>query len=146
NRPKRRYAWRGVMNRLDRALGILLLLRGGTAVSARWLAQRFEVSPRTIYRDVATLSALGVPLYTERGRGGGIRLLDGYFLPPVMLTQREALVLTLGLALLGSLRAKPFAADMETAGRKLAAAVPEALGRALAEIHRHIGFEMQVSD
>jgi predicted DNA-binding transcriptional regulator YafY len=134
------------MNRLDRALGILLLLRSGTAISARELAERFEVSPRTIYRDIATLSTLGVPLYTERGRGGGIRLLGGYFLPPVMLTRQEALALALGLALLGSLRTKPFAADMETAGRKLAAAVPEALGQVLSNIHKRIGFELQVTD
>jgi len=134
------------MNRLDRALGILLLLRSGTAISARELAERFEVSPRTIYRDISTLSALGVPLYTERGRGGGIRLLEGYFLPPVMLTRQEAMALALGLALLGSLRTKPFAAEMETAGRKLVAAVPEALGRVLSEIQKRIGFEAQVTD
>src|SRR3954469_10782685 len=103
------------VNRLDRALGILLLLRSGAGISARELARRFEVSTRTIYRDIEALSALGVPVYAERGRGGGIRLLEGYFLPPVSFTQREALSLLLGVTLLGSLRGRPFAAEMETA-------------------------------
>jgi predicted DNA-binding transcriptional regulator YafY len=129
------------MNRLDRALGILLLLRGGKGVSAATLARRFEVSPRTIYRDVETLSALGVPVYAVRGRAGGFRLLEGYFLPPVTFTQGEALALVVGLSLLGSLRSKPFAADLETARDKLVAAVPEALRAILLHLHQHIGFE-----
>ena len=56
------------MNRLDRALGILLLLRGGKTISASELARRFEVSTRTIYRDVETLGAVGVPVYAEPDR------------------------------------------------------------------------------
>ncbi len=134
------------MNRLDRALGILLFLRSGKGVSAAELARRFEVSPRTIYRDMELLSALGVPIYAERGRGGGFRLLEGYFLPPIMFTQDEALGLMVGLSLLESLRARPFAAALETAGRKLVAAVSEQLRATLLEARRRIGFEMPRSD
>jgi predicted DNA-binding transcriptional regulator YafY len=134
------------VNRLDRALGILLLLRAGEGLSAAALARRFEVSPRTIYRDVETLSTLGVPIYAQRGRGGGFRLLEGYFLPPVTFTQSEALVLVVGLALLCSLRAKPFAADLQTARDKLVAAVPDALRAILVNLQRHIGFEMLQED
>ena len=68
------------MNRLDRALGILLVLRTGATVSAAELAQRFEVSPPTIYRDIEALGAIGVPVYAEMGRAGGFRLVEGYFL------------------------------------------------------------------
>jgi DNA topoisomerase-3 len=93
------------MNRLDRALGILLLLRGGKAISATDLSERFEVSTRTIYRDIETLSSLGVPVYAEKGRAGGFRLVEGYFLPPVMFSVREAISLVLGLSLLRNLRA-----------------------------------------
>jgi predicted DNA-binding transcriptional regulator YafY len=102
------------MNRLDRALGILLLLRGGKAISATDLSTRFEVSTRTIYRDIETLSSLGVPVYAEKGRVGGFRLVEGYFLPPVMFSVREAISLVLGLSLLRNLRASPFAAERET--------------------------------
>jgi predicted DNA-binding transcriptional regulator YafY len=121
-------------------------LRSGKGISATALAKRFEVSPRTIYRDVELLSTLGVPIYAERGRGGGFRLLEGYFLPPIMFTQDEALGLMVSLSLLESLRAKPFAAAMETAERKLIAAVSEELRATLLEARRRIGFEMPPSD
>lgn len=134
------------MNRLDRALGILLLLRSSKEVSAMELARRFEVSPRTIYRDMETLSALGVPIYAERGRAGGFRLLAGYFLPPIMFTQDEALALVVGLTFLQSLRSKPFAADLDTAKKKLLAAVSDQLRESLLEAQQRIGFEMPRSD
>lgn len=134
------------MNRLDRALGIVLALRGGKEVSAQQLAQRFEVSPRTIYRDMETLSALGVPVYAERGRAGGFRLLEGYFLPPIMFTQDEALGLVVGLTLLQSMRSRPFALALDTAEKKLVAAVSDPLREVLLEARQRIGFEMPKND
>ena len=134
------------MNRLDRALGILLWLRSHKIVSAAELARHFEVSARTIYRDVETLSELGIPVYAEMGRAGGFRLLEGYFLPPVMFSVGEAISLLLGLTALHRLRAKPFAAELETAERKLLAAVPEHLRVTLAHAGRLIGFESTPTD
>ena len=87
-------AWRSC-ERFDRLFGILLLLRGGRAVPAGELARRFGVSRRTIYRDLEALSAAGVPVYAERGRGGGTRLLEGYFLPPLMFSRGEGIALLL---------------------------------------------------
>jgi predicted DNA-binding transcriptional regulator YafY len=129
------------MNRFDRMLGVLLHLRGGQPVSALDLARRFEVSRRTIYRDVEALSALGVPVYARRGFEGGLQLLDGYFLPPLMFTQGEAVSLLLGLALLHRLSARPFAAEQDSAERKLLAAVPEPLRASLTHASRLVGFE-----
>jgi predicted DNA-binding transcriptional regulator YafY len=134
------------MNRLDRALGMVLALRGGKAVSAQQLARRFEVSPRTIYRDVETLSALGVPVYAERGRAGGLRLLEGFFLPPIMFTQDEALGLVVGLTFLQAMRSRPFALALDTAEKKLVAAVPDQLREVLLEAGQRIGFEMPQND
>ena len=134
------------MNRLDRALGILMLLRGGKAISASELAGRFEVSTRTIYRDIEALSSLGVPVYAEMGRAGGFRLVEGYFLPPVMFSAREAISLILGLSLLRNLRASPFAAERETGAQKLLAAMPEHLRAVLADIQKVIGFERTAGD
>jgi predicted DNA-binding transcriptional regulator YafY len=65
----------------------LLLERG--SVTARELAERFEVSPRTIYRDVENLSSAGIPVYMEKGRNGGIRLLPDFVLDKTVLTPAE---------------------------------------------------------
>lgn len=129
------------MNRLDRALGIVLMLRSGKTISASELARRFEVSPRTIYRDIETLGAVGVPVYAEIGRDGGFRLLEGYFLPPVAFSIGEATSLVVGVALLQRLHAKPFEAELETAQHKLLAAVPDHLRAVLAQVQRLVGFE-----
>jgi len=134
------------MNRLDRALGILLMLRSGSPVSAAELARRLEVSTRTIYRDVEALSAAGVPIYAEMGRNGGFRLVEGYFLPPVMFSSREAISLILGLSLLRNLRASPFAAERETGAQKLLAAMPDHMRAVLAEAQKVIGFERTAGD
>jgi predicted DNA-binding transcriptional regulator YafY len=134
------------MNRLDRALGILLLLRGGKTLSAAELSQRFEVSTRTIYRDVEMLAAVGVPIYAEMGRAGGFRLVEGYFLPPVMFSAGEAVSLLLGLTLLRRLRARPFAAELEVSEQKLLAAVPDQLRAVLAHAQQFVGFERLPAD
>lgn len=64
--------------RSSRLLTILLLLQARGQVTARQLASELEVSERTVYRDLDDLSASGVPVYGERGKGGGYRLLEGY--------------------------------------------------------------------
>jgi predicted DNA-binding transcriptional regulator YafY len=129
------------MQRFDRILGILLFLRSGQLVSASALARHFAVSTRTIYRDVEVLSALGVPVYAERGREGGFRLLEGYFLPPLMFTQGEAIALLVGLTLQRSLQATPFPTERELAEKKLLAALPDRLRAILAKAEKLIGFE-----
>lgn len=64
--------------RSSRLLDLMLRLQGGPGTTAARLAEQLGVSVRTIYRDVAALQAAGVPVWTESGPGGGIRLLDGW--------------------------------------------------------------------
>jgi predicted DNA-binding transcriptional regulator YafY len=76
------------MRRADRLFQIVQLIRGRRLSTAGWLAERLEVSVRTVYRDVADLQAQGVPIEGEAGVG--YRLGKGYDLPPLMFSPDEA--------------------------------------------------------
>lgn len=76
------------LNRFDRILAILVHLQSGRVVTAQELAKRFGVSLRTVYRDIRSLEASGVPISGEAGVGYVI--MEGYRLPPVMFTREEA--------------------------------------------------------
>jgi predicted DNA-binding transcriptional regulator YafY len=110
----------------SRLLSILLRLQTQGRVNAKALAETFEVSVRTIYRDIDQLSAAGVPVYAETGRNGGFQLLDGYRTRLTGLDRPEAESLFLaGL---------PFAAEqlgmgaaLDTTRMKLLAALPESM-------------------
>lgn len=76
------------LNRFDRTLAILVMLQSKKLVKAQDLSDRFGVSLRTVYRDIRSLEAAGVPILGEAGVGYSI--MDGYRLPPVMFTREEA--------------------------------------------------------
>ncbi|GGB80743.1 helix-turn-helix transcriptional regulator [Dyadobacter sediminis] len=76
------------MNRFDRITAILIQLQSRKIVKAQELAERFEISLRTVYRDINSLAEAGVPIMGEAGVGYSI--MDGYRLPPVMFTKEEA--------------------------------------------------------
>lgn len=76
------------MNRIDRVSNILIQLQSKRVVKAQDIASRFEISLRTVYRDIRTLEEAGIPLIGEAGVGYSI--MDGYKLPPVMFTLEEA--------------------------------------------------------
>jgi predicted DNA-binding transcriptional regulator YafY len=76
------------MNRIDRLTAILIHLQTKRVVKAEEIADRFEMSLRTVYRDVKALMEAGVPIGSEAGKGYFI--VDGYHLPPVMFSQQEA--------------------------------------------------------
>ena len=73
----------------SRLFEILYLLVEKRAITAGELAQRLEVSERTIYRDIDALSAAGIPVFTQQGQGGGIRLMDQFVLDKALLSQAQ---------------------------------------------------------
>ncbi|WP_405648790.1 helix-turn-helix transcriptional regulator [Streptomyces sp. NBC_00019] len=107
----------------DRLLSILLLLQTRGRVPAHELAERLEVSVRTIYRDIEALSASGVPVYAERGRHGGIELLAGFRTDVTGLTADESRALFI-LAAQGAHAALGLDAALGSALRKVMAALP----------------------
>ncbi|MBC8546949.1 YafY family transcriptional regulator [Clostridiaceae bacterium NSJ-31] len=74
---------------INRLFEIVYLLLEREQMTAAQLAARFEVSPRTIYRDIDTLSGAGIPIYASKGKGGGIRLLPDFVLNKSLLSERE---------------------------------------------------------
>ncbi|MEW2015653.1 YafY family protein [Rhodococcus sp. NPDC076796] len=120
--------------RSARLLRIMLLLQEGRQATAQSLADEVEVSVRTIYRDIGALGAAGVPLWTEPGPGGGIRLLDGWQSKLTGMTGTE----TSALMLLGmpSVAADLGLSDATAAAEsKLLGALPVSL-RASAQLWR----------
>ncbi|ANS73885.1 transcriptional regulator [Paenibacillus yonginensis] len=75
---------------------IYILLQKKTATAAE-LAERLEVSTRTIYRDIDLLSAAGIPIYSSKGKGGGISLMEGYAFQASLLSSREQNDILMGL-------------------------------------------------
>ncbi|GAB3671700.1 YafY family protein [Actinocorallia lasiicapitis] len=109
--------------RADRLLSIMLLLQTRAQVPASELAERLEVSVRTIYRDVEALSAAGVPVWASRGRSGGIALLPGFRTDLTGLNSDEARALFV-LATEGTHDALGLGSAMASALRKVMAALP----------------------
>lgn len=114
--------------RADRLIALVMLLQARGRMTAAELAERLEVTPRTIYRDLDALSTAGVPVYAERGTGGGIELPDGYRLDLTALNREEASALFLSAAP-GPLADLGGGLVLEVALHKLAAALPLSMRR-----------------
>ena len=74
---------------INRLFNIIYILLGKKNVTAKELAERLEVSVRTIYRDIDVLSNAGIPIYTNKGKGGGVALLEDFTLNKSMLSESE---------------------------------------------------------
>jgi len=105
------------MNRMDRLLGILTLLQSKKFVPAEKIADKYDISIRTVYRDVKALSELGIPVSFEAPKGYFI--VQGYFLPPVSFSTEEANALLLIEALVNGFTDKSIQQHYTTALDKI---------------------------
>ena len=110
------------MNRTDRLVAIVMHLQGRRLVRAEELAEHFEISVRTVYRDIAALSEAGVAIVGEAGVG--YSLVKGYHLPPVMFTTEEALALFVGGEMVNHFTDASVAAPMNMALAKIRSVLP----------------------
>lgn len=115
------------MRRADRLFRIVELMRPGRVTTARQLSERMEVSPRTIYRDMADLMASGVPIEGEAGTGYVMR--PGYDLPPLMFTEAEIVALVAGARMARAWGGVGMAHAAAEALDKIAAVLPETVRR-----------------
>ncbi|MEM1376126.1 MAG: YafY family protein [Pseudomonadota bacterium] len=111
------------MRRADRLFQIVQYLRGGRLVTAQILAERLEVSERTIYRDIADLQSTGVPIDGEAGVGYIMR--EGYDIPPLMFTRDEIVALVAGARMLRSVGGVEMAKAAQEALVKIEAVLPD---------------------
>src|SRR5207247_7550896 len=95
------------MNRIDRLTAIILLLQGGRRTASE-IARRFEVSRRTVFRDIEALGEMGIAIVTEAGAPGGYTLMPDYSRAPLQLPGGESLLLRLALSSVSQLADMPF--------------------------------------
>ncbi len=93
-----------LMNKFDRVFSTLILLQSKKVVKASAIAERFEISLRTVYRDISTLKNAGIPIIGDPGIGYSI--MEGYRLPPIMFNQGEATALLTAEKFIGKLTDK----------------------------------------
>jgi predicted DNA-binding transcriptional regulator YafY len=113
------------MNRIDRLLAILLSLQDKPQTSEQ-LARRFEISRRTVLRDMQALSEMGVPVIAREGPGGGYALMEDYRIEPLPLTGNEAFLLLLALYGIEQLSDLPFRQELNSLTAKVRALLPQA--------------------
>jgi predicted DNA-binding transcriptional regulator YafY len=124
------------MNRIDRLTAILIQLQTKRIVKAEEIGSRFEISLRTVYRDVKALMEAGVPIGSEAGKGYFI--VDGFHLPPVMFTQSEASALVLAGKLVEKMTDKSIRHEFESALFKIQSVLHDPEKDHLESLQSHI--------
>lgn len=128
------------MNRIDRLFGILVLLQSKKHVSAETIASRFEISVRTVYRDIKALAEQGVPLSFEPNKGYFI--VQGYFLPPVSFNTDEASALLIMERFLEGFADKSISQHYHNALDKVKNVLKNAQKEHLEKLNQHIKLQL----
>jgi predicted DNA-binding transcriptional regulator YafY len=124
----------------SRLLALLELLQAQPLITGREIGERLDIGPRTVRRYIAALEELGIPVEGQRGVGGGYRIRPGYRLPPLMLSNDEAVVVSLGLLTARRLGLDSEAAAAEGALQKIHRVLPTTLRRQVEALEATLGF------
>lgn len=127
----------------SRVLAMLELLQAYRHLTGPDLAARLGVDERTVRRYAGTLADLGIPVATRRGRYGGYTLLPGFKLPPLMLTDDEAVAVLLGLLAADRLGLSTEAPAADAAAAKISRVLPRALAERLDALRESLGFTLR---
>lgn len=130
------------MKKTERQNGIIHLLRVRGKTTANELAAYFEVSERTIYRDIDALSQLRVPLIAYEGMGGGYEIDPSYFIPSIKLTEQEILMLLMVLKAGEELRIPNMASDYNLLSSKVINALTDAERQKASDVMSRIEFDI----
>ena len=123
-----------------RLLELLELLQAQPLITGREISDRLEVDPRTVRRYVEALQDLGIPVEGQRGVGGGYRIRPGFRLPPLMLTDDEAVAVALGVQAAGRLGLSGSAEAVEGALVKIHRVLPDGLRRRVEALEETLDF------
>lgn len=125
------------MNRIDRLTGMILLLQSHRVITAEQIAAHFEMSMRTVYRDLAALGEAGVPIVAEAGVG--YSLMRGYHMPPVMFTENEAAALFMSGEIAEQIADDTLRASLRSALLKVRAVLPKERQDTLNKLKHSLG-------
>ncbi|MGM9479058.1 helix-turn-helix transcriptional regulator [Pedobacter sp. GSP4] len=128
------------MNRIDRLFGILTLLQSRKYISAEKIAERFNMSVRTVYRDIKALGEQGIPVSFEQHKG--YYLVQGYFLPPVSFNMEEANALLLVESLVKGFADQSIRSHYSTALTKVKAVLKTSQKEKLETMNQHIKLQI----
>ncbi|HEY7348087.1 MAG TPA: YafY family protein [Ktedonobacterales bacterium] len=129
---------------VTRLLTVLELLQARPSITAAQLAQRLEVNSRSARRYITMLQDLGMPIEAGRGRYGGYRLRPGYKLPPLMLTEDEALAVTLGLLAARQLGLSGTVPAVEGALAKVERVLPIAVRERVQAVQENVTLDLNI--
>ena len=124
----------------SRLLELLELLQTQPLATGREIADQLGIDRRTVRRYIAALQALDIPVEGQRGVGGGYRIRPGYRLPPLMLTDDEAVIVALGLVAARHLGLDTASQPVDGAAAKIHRVLPDALRRQVEALEKTLGF------
>lgn len=134
------------MKKIERLMAIILALKKNKKMTAKELADTFEVDIRTIYRDIQALSEMNIPIISYTGSEGGYEILENYFIPPIMFNEDEVFSLLLSKKIIDTVNIPGYSTFINSAFLKIENIVPKCLKKDFEDIQNKIIFDLKYND